>query len=105
MECFQVTYDEYREAMRELGRLMHMDPLKITASELAQIDALAIPCEAYEKEHFPVEKPTPEEAAAFRREQEANDCVYIGCNCPPPHEHLITGPQSAEYFPGEQEES
>lgn len=65
-----MTYEQYREEMRELGRLMHMDPLKITPSELAQIDGLAIRCEAYEKEHFPIEKPTPEEAEAFRREQE-----------------------------------
>lgn len=70
IEARIMTYDEYRAEMRELGRLMHMDPLKITAAELARIDGLAIRCEAYERVHFPIEKPTPEEAAAFRREQE-----------------------------------
>lgn len=67
-----MTYDEYRASMRELGSLMHKDPLKITPSELARIDGLAIRCEAYEKEHFPIEPPTPEEAAAFRLEQEGD---------------------------------
>ena len=66
-----MTYLEYRAEIRELGRLMDMDAEKISAAECASIDYLARRCEAYEKEHWPIEKPTLEEAAAFRREQES----------------------------------
>lgn len=69
-----MTHEEYREKMEELRRLMMIDPEKGTP-EGDRLLALAIEIEAYEKVKYPIEKPTPGEAAAFRREQETGSAV------------------------------
>lgn len=57
------TLAEYDIAMARLDALMDVP------EETEEIDALA----GYEAEHYPIDPPTPEAAAEFRREQEAGD--------------------------------
>jgi antitoxin component HigA of HigAB toxin-antitoxin module len=59
-----VTHLEYEAALAELETLMG------TGEQPDRICQLAATIEQYELQHYPIAEPTPEEAAAFRREQE-----------------------------------
>ena len=61
---------DYRRALAELDRLMDADPAARDTAEGARLLALATEIEAYEKIHFPIREPTPEEAAQFRADEE-----------------------------------
>ena len=60
---------EYQAALARVEALM--DAAESSLEE-AELEALALAVEAYEAEHYPIEAPTPEAAAEFRREQEAD---------------------------------
>jgi len=61
------TLAEYDAAMARLDALMDAPE----ATE--EIDALADALAEYEAEHYPIDPPTPEAAAEFRREREAGN--------------------------------
>jgi HTH-type transcriptional regulator / antitoxin HigA len=61
--------EQYKEAMGELERLMVLDPRKGTP-EADRLELFALILENYEKEHFPIESPTPLEAIKFRMEEQ-----------------------------------
>lgn len=63
------NYGEYLIALGEVDALILEEQRSHIRSE--RLDALFTEVEAYEKEHFQIAKPTPEELAAFRREQES----------------------------------
>lgn len=65
------TASEHAAALEEAERLMKVDP-KLGTPEGERLDELATAIEAYESEHFHFDTPTPEEMAAFRREQESS---------------------------------
>lgn len=63
------TDEEHKTALAEVESLMSYDPAP--ESPLGKyLVALVEVVEAYEKKRWPIEKPTPEELAAFRAEQE-----------------------------------
>lgn len=64
-----MTAQEHVAALAEMELLAHKDPL-LGTPYATRLYELALRVEAYEKEHFPIPKPTQEEAAAFRKEQE-----------------------------------
>ncbi len=61
------TLAEYDIAMARLDALMDVP------EGTEEIGALADALAEYEAEHYPIDPPTPEAAAEFRREQEAGD--------------------------------
>jgi antitoxin component HigA of HigAB toxin-antitoxin module len=88
------TDDAHAAALAEAEQLMHADPPRDT-DEGRRLLELAEAIEAYERIRWPMPDPTPEEAAAFRREQEedpadaelyvteadrASACPSCGCN-------------------------
>ena len=56
---------EYEEALSEVHRLVEANPAA-TTPEAERLRVLALLVETYEKEHFPIEAPTPVEAIRFR---------------------------------------
>ena len=66
MRVKPITSDtEHNQAMTEAKSLMEYNPAP--ESPLGQyLKILVEGIEAYEKKRWPIEKPTPEEAAAFR---------------------------------------
>ncbi len=66
-----MTEAEYRAARAKVDRGIRIQPDKDTAEFQAMMDLIDA-IVAYEEEHFPIGSPTPEEAAAFRREQEGS---------------------------------
>lgn len=60
--------DDLKAALREVSFLMKNDPA-LDTPEGAHLDALATLIEAYERKHFPIEKPDPIEAIKFHMEQ------------------------------------
>ncbi len=60
-----MTPEAYEAALGELRDIWH------TTSQRRRLCQLAEEIDAYEREHFPIPAPTPEEAAAFRAEQES----------------------------------
>ncbi|MDQ2076878.1 ImmA/IrrE family metallo-endopeptidase [Marinimicrobium sp. ABcell2] len=72
---------EHQAALARLDELFDLDPAPGTA-ESDEIDVLALLIEAYEKEAFPIDLPSPVEAVKFRMEQQGlaqKDLVpYIG---------------------------
>jgi hypothetical protein len=61
--------DEDKAAMAELARIWHQSA---TAEQTPQrLEALAVACDAYEREHFPIPAPTEEQAAAYRAHEES----------------------------------
>lgn len=56
---------EYEEALSEVHRLVEANPTA-TTPEAERLRVLALLVETYEKEHFPIEAPTPVEAIRFR---------------------------------------
>jgi len=52
------TEDDYEAALKEVERLMDIDP-EIGTPECDLLEVLAVLVEAYEKEHYPIEPPTP----------------------------------------------
>ena len=75
------TEDEHKATLAEVERLAARDPRPNTA-EADRLELLAALVEDYEKERFPIEKPTPIEAISFRMEEQGlkqKDLVpYIG---------------------------
>jgi HTH-type transcriptional regulator/antitoxin HigA len=73
--------EEYEKAFAEVERLMALNPAPGT-KEADRLDLFATLVEKFEKEHFPIEKPTPIEAITFRMEEQGlkqRDLVpYIG---------------------------
>jgi HTH-type transcriptional regulator / antitoxin HigA len=62
------TDQDYRAALREVSRLVELDPEPGT-EEGDRLDVLATLVEAYEAKRFPVDAPDPVEAIKFRMEQ------------------------------------
>jgi hypothetical protein len=60
---------EYEVAFAELERIMETNPA-LGSPEGERLDFLTSQIVAYERTRFPLPEPTPEEAAAFRAEQE-----------------------------------
>lgn len=56
---------EYEEALSEVTRLIDANPPE-SSPEAERLRVLALLVETYEKEHFPIEAPTPVEAIRFR---------------------------------------
>lgn len=69
-----MTEDDYDAALAEITALMDIPPETLDgAGAIAaglRLAELAFAVETYEKEHYPMGKPTPEAAAAFRADQE-----------------------------------
>lgn len=61
---------EYEAALAEADAFMQSNPLK-NSPEGRRFEEVIVALVKYEDEHFPMREPTPEEAAEFRREQEA----------------------------------
>jgi HTH-type transcriptional regulator / antitoxin HigA len=62
------TRRDYEAALREIERLMDVDPPKGTLED-DKLDVLATLVAAYEDEHFPIADPDPIEAIIFRMNQ------------------------------------
>lgn len=60
---------EYKEGMVRLKQLLG-GPRETARKSLGELIPLITALATYEREHFPIARPTPEEAAEFRREQE-----------------------------------
>ncbi|OGL61538.1 MAG: hypothetical protein A3I72_08570 [Candidatus Tectomicrobia bacterium RIFCSPLOWO2_02_FULL_70_19] len=75
------TEEDHEASLAEVERLVALDPAPNTP-EGDRLELLATLVEEYEKDHFPIEKPTPIEAILFRMEQqglEQKDLIpYIG---------------------------
>ena len=63
------TKKDYDAAMREIDKLMLLDPEKDT-EDGDRLELLAFLISAYEEEHFPIGLPSPIEAIRFRMEQQ-----------------------------------
>jgi HTH-type transcriptional regulator/antitoxin HigA len=61
---------EHTRALARIEEILGCPEATLEAKELTD---LALAVEAYEEERWPIQPPTPEEALAFRREQEAKD--------------------------------
>ena len=59
---------QYEETLVRIYKLMQKD-LKPDSKEADELNVLSILVEAYEKEHYHIEAPTPLEAVKFRLEQ------------------------------------
>ena len=68
---------DYVDALDEALQLARGDPAPETP-EGARLVALAAEIEAYEREQFPIEAPTPAELAAFRRDALLDDAANRG---------------------------
>ena len=62
------TKQDYRAALREVSRLMDLDP-DIGTPNGDKLDVLATLVQAYEATHYPIAAPDPIEAIKFRLEQ------------------------------------
>lgn len=74
---------EYQAALVELDALLDRADAEF-ASDATAVHALVAEIEKYEEVHYPTRRPTPEEAAEFRREQEAppeRHCYVGRCRC------------------------
>lgn len=60
--------DQHEAALQEIERLVLKAP-KDGSDDAERLAVLALLVENYEKEHFPIERPTPVEAIRFRMEQ------------------------------------
>ncbi len=60
--------DDYRVALRDISKLMNLDP-DIGTAKGDRLDVLATLVQAYEARHFPIDAPDPIEAIKFRIEQ------------------------------------
>jgi HTH-type transcriptional regulator/antitoxin HigA len=63
------TQARYKEALEELDRLLDCNPSK-NSSDGTRLNLIALLIENYEKEHFPIDKPTPLEAIKFRMDEQ-----------------------------------
>lgn len=63
------TPEEYEEAVSELKRLWDTNP-SAGSEEGVRMVLLVTRLEAYEKVHFPIPEPTPEDARQFREQEE-----------------------------------
>lgn len=62
------TEHDYRQVLRQLSRLVDLDPAFGTADG-DMLDVLSTLVQAYEARHFPIEAPNPVGAIRFRMEQ------------------------------------
>jgi HTH-type transcriptional regulator/antitoxin HigA len=62
------TPKEHAKAMKRLEELLMLDPAD-TSAEGEEIELLGLLIDNYEKEKFPIERPSPTEAIRFRMEQ------------------------------------
>lgn len=62
------TEAAYKEALREISRLMESDP-ELGTPDGDRLDILATLVQAYETRHMPIAPPDPVEAIKFRMEQ------------------------------------
>ena len=62
------TEADHQKALAEIERLAAKDPARGTPAG-DKLEVLATLVEVYEKEHFPIEQPTPIEAVEFRMDQ------------------------------------
>ena len=62
------TEADYKNALKEVSRLMENDP-ELGTPEGDRLDILATLVQAYETKHFPIDLPDPVEAIKFRMEQ------------------------------------
>jgi HTH-type transcriptional regulator / antitoxin HigA len=62
------TEQDYRAALREVSRLMTLDP-DIGTPDGDKLDVLAILVQAHEAAHYPIDLPDPIEAIKFRLDQ------------------------------------
>jgi antitoxin component HigA of HigAB toxin-antitoxin module len=71
-----VTHPEYEEAMKEIDRLWPTseDPGDPNRERFV---ALVIACEEYEREHYPIDAPTPVDIVAFNVDQGLLPCGHI----------------------------
>lgn len=63
-----IDEDTYEWYMTEIAELMGKDTL--SERERCWLEEMAYEVCRYEEHHYPMDPPTPEEAAEFRREQE-----------------------------------
>ena len=75
------TAADHRAALREVSRLVDLDP-EVGTADGDRLDVLSTLVEAYERKHFPMNAPDPIEAIKFRMEQSGLTVVdmvpYIG---------------------------
>jgi len=69
-----ITREQYEEALANVEELMSREVV-LGSDECARLEVLAQAVELYEKEHFPIELPSPSEAAQFRLEQEGKGSI------------------------------
>jgi hypothetical protein len=74
LETPAMTDEEHTAALERIYSLMGS---QAGTPEAAELEALAIAVEAYETKRFPIDPPTPAEAAAFRAEQIAAPVVTL----------------------------
>ncbi|GAA3244806.1 hypothetical protein GCM10010468_82360 [Actinocorallia longicatena] len=63
------TKAEYQAALSEVSELFANEP-KIGTEDGIRFEALLSLVEAYEAKHYPVDRPSPTDARAFRLDQE-----------------------------------
>ncbi len=68
-EIAREEYEEYEAAVKEVAAGIS-DDYELDSPECMRFLEMVCVVEGYEKKHFPIDPPTPEEAAAFRKEQE-----------------------------------
>ena len=61
------TESEYNSAMEQIDKLFFSD---LESPEASTLMRLLDDVEAYEEAKYPIDPPTPDEAKAFRKEQE-----------------------------------
>jgi HTH-type transcriptional regulator/antitoxin HigA len=62
-----MTEAEYEQALARIEALMDARPRSPELDELKRLCALV---EIYEQQHYPIDEPSPADAATFRAEQE-----------------------------------
>ena len=68
------TREQYEVALANVEELMSREVV-LGSDECARLEALARAVELYEKEHFPIELPSPSEAVRFRLEQKGKGSI------------------------------
>jgi antitoxin component HigA of HigAB toxin-antitoxin module len=63
------TREQYEAALAVVEDLMSREVV-LGSGEIDRLDMLAQAIEGYEKEHFPIDPPSPSEVVRFRLEQE-----------------------------------
>lgn len=64
-----ISKETYEQYLDEIGELMEQDEL--SEREGYWLEEMASQVFKYEEHHYPMDPPTPEEAEAFRKDQES----------------------------------